>query len=482
MSRSATASHTYAFLYLLTPVVLAASLLLGGATHGEALSSGLARAAAIPLFAIALWRLGETGLRPGLAWPLAVLVLTVLIPIAQLIPLPPSVWTELPGRAPVAEGFRTAGLPAPWLPISLSPSGAWDALLSLLPPAAMFLAVINLDERARRGLTLIVIGVALAATVFGVAQVASGQDSALRLYSVTNVDSAVGFFANRNHHAALLFISLPLTAYWLAFSEARSRGARAVYMIIAAGLLVIFLVSLGVTRSRAGVALGAVAVLASAVLLWFSSATPRVVPVLLVALLLVGGGLVASFALEPLLQRFQDPTAEARLTLLPNLIAAAKTYFPIGSGLGSFVPVYQLYEQPATMTAQYINHAHDDYLELLIETGVFGVTVLGLFLLWFAWASLKSAFAPSGRDADLQRVAAIVVLLLLAHSALDYPMRTVAISVVFALACALLTPPPNAAAGGGASRASAPANDGVRTPPSRRLPIRPSVTTRSRRG
>ena len=57
---------------------------------------------------------------------------------------------------------------------------------------------------------------------------------------------AVGFFANRNHHAALLVVALPLAAYWLAYSEGRSRGQRLVYMLVAAGLMVIFVVSLGV--------------------------------------------------------------------------------------------------------------------------------------------------------------------------------------------------------------------------------------------
>jgi O-antigen ligase len=480
LSNSATASRSRAWLVLLTPVFVGLSLVLGGATHGEAISSAVVRLTALPLLAIALWALAETGVRRGTGWPLAVLAVAVALPLIQLIPVPPSVWTGLPGRAPIAEGFRVAGLALPWAPISLSPSATVDALLSLIPPAAVFLAAIQLDERARRRTTLVIIGMALVGTLVGAAQVASGQDSALRFYEVTNTDSAVGLFANRNHYAALLVIALPLTAYWLAYSEGHSRGQHTVYMLMAAGLLVVLIVSLGVARSRAGIGLGALALVLSAILLWFSRSVPRIVPVLLVAGLMVGGGLVSAFALEPLLHRFHDPVADARVTLLPGLIAAAKTYFPVGSGLGSFVPVYQMFERPETLISQYINHAHDDYFELLIETGLPGALVLLAGLGWFVQAAVRSAVWPQGRDPDLPRVAAVVVLILLIHSTVDYPLRTAAMAVVFAFACALLTPP---VAGEGRRRRDpgAPANDAVRGTAARRLPSRPYVTTRGPR-
>jgi O-antigen ligase len=481
LSSSATASRSRAILAILAPVFLALALVFGGATHGEAISSALVRLAAVGLLAVALWTLAETGLRPGARWPAAVLAGAALLPLIQLLPLPPELWTELPGREAVAVGFRAAGMDLPWMPISLAPSATIDAFLSMVPPAAIFLATINLDERSRRRLSLIIVGVAILATVMGAAQVASGTDSGLRIYQVTNADSAVGFFANRNHQAALLVVALPLTAYWLGYSEGRSRGQHVVYMMVAAGLLVIFLVSLGVTRSRAGIGLGIGALVASGVLLWFSSAVPRIVPLILMVGLIAGGGLVAAFALEPLLARFQDPVSgEARVTLLPALIAAGKAFWPIGSGLGSFVPAFQLFERPDTLLPQFVNHAHNDYIELWIEAGALGLLLLTAGLSWFVTAAVRVVFWPSGRDADLPRVAAIIVLILVVHSAVDYPLRTAALSVVFALACGLLTPPPS---DGRRSRrrSSQPANDAVLASAVSRLPSRPSVTTRARR-
>jgi O-antigen ligase len=465
----------------MAPAFLAIALVFGGATHGEAISSALVRLAATGLLGVALWTLIGTGIRPGARWPVVVLACAALLPLIQLLPLPPSLWTQLPGREAVAAGFRAAGIELPWMPMSLAPSGTFDAILSMVPPAAIFLATINLDERSRRRLSLVIVGVAILATVMGAAQVASGTGSGLRIYEVTNVDSAVGFFANRNHQAALLVVALPLTAYWLGYSEGRSQGQHVVYMMVAAGLLVIFLVSLGVTRSRAGIGLGVGAIVASAVLLWFSSAVPRIVPLILVVGLIAGGGLVAAFALEPLLARFQDPVSgEARLTLLPGLFAAGNAFWPIGSGLGSFVPAFQLFERPDTLLQQFVNHAHNDYIELWIETGVPGLLIVAAGLSWFVTAAMRAVFWPRERDADLPRVAAIIVFILVVHSAVDYPLRTAGLSVVFALACGLLTPAPS---NGTRSRrrSSQPANDGVRASAVGRLPSRPSVTTRARR-
>jgi O-antigen ligase len=482
LSSSATASRSRTVLSILTPAFVGIALLFGGATHGEAVSSAIVRLAAIPVLILAISCLMRSGLRPGLRWPILVLVLAIAIPLVQLVPLPPAIWTRLPQRGPVVEAFGAAGLAQPWMPISLTPLATMDALLSLIPPAAAFLALVCLDERARRRATLAVIAVAVLSAVLSAGQLASGEDSSLRFYAVTNTDSAVGFFANRNHYASLLVIVLPLLAYWLAHWEGRARGHRAVNILIAAGLMLIFVVSLGVTRSRAGLGLGAAAILASAVLLWFSRATPRIVPVVMVAVLVVGGGLISAFALEPLMKRFDSsvPT-DARVTILPHALAAAKAYLPFGSGLGSFVPVFQAFEQPQNMTAQFVNHAHDDYLELVIEAGVMGALVLLAGLAWVASAAWRALVRPFGHDPDLPRVAAVVVVLLLVHSVVDYPLRTAALSVVFALGCALMTPPISGE-GRRRSRIGQPANDLVtatRAPdPSR--PPRPYVTTRGR--
>ena len=70
---------------------------------------------------------------------LVLTALMLLVPLIQLVPLPPSIWTALPGRAPVADGFRLLGQPLPWLPMSLAPARTVASLLWLLPALAVLL-------------------------------------------------------------------------------------------------------------------------------------------------------------------------------------------------------------------------------------------------------------------------------------------------------------------------------------------------------
>ncbi len=84
----------------------------------------------------------------------------VLVPIVQLVPMPPALWSHLPHRSMFANAFRAEHMPLPWLPISLSPAITWRSLFSLIPPIAVFLAATWLNVGVRRWLTFSLIVVA----------------------------------------------------------------------------------------------------------------------------------------------------------------------------------------------------------------------------------------------------------------------------------------------------------------------------------
>ena len=62
----------------------------------------------------------------------------------QLVPLPPAIWTALPGRDFVANGYALLGQPLPWLPISLAPYQTIASALWLLPPLAIIAGMLRL--------------------------------------------------------------------------------------------------------------------------------------------------------------------------------------------------------------------------------------------------------------------------------------------------------------------------------------------------
>lgn len=433
-------------------------LLLGGGTRGGHLSDAMLQLLTLPLLLAALWRVTDASRRRALAWPLAACAAILALPLLQLMPLPPALWTRLPGRETILTTFELLGRPPAWAPISLAPQSTWLSLLALLPPLAVFLAVTTLPWRERRLLSLVMIAFAVTSAFLGLTQLLEGPTSALRFYAVTNASAPVGFFANVNHFAALLYCALLLVAAWLAnaleerryFAKRTRDGARALVPAAVAGFALLVLICVVVVaRSRAGLVLALVALIAAPTLtapplreLKNLASLRLVIAVIALSLLFLGRS-----ALLEALERFvgADPL-RGRAVMAQVTTEAAAAFAPVGAGVGAFVPAYAMFEQPEDVMGAYANHAHNDFLELWLETGVAGPLLLLGFLYWLARQAARawrpSNPGPMAIDRGLIRAAVVIIALLLGHSLVDYPLRTDALMAVMAFACALLIDPP----------------------------------------
>ena len=71
------------------------------------------------------WRLA------GLSrFALAIMALIVLLPLVQLIPLPPAIWTHLPGREVATRVSALTGLAGQWRPLSLNPEATIRSVIA----------------------------------------------------------------------------------------------------------------------------------------------------------------------------------------------------------------------------------------------------------------------------------------------------------------------------------------------------------------
>src|SRR5262245_23888175 len=201
-------------MFPLCVIVIVASLVLGGGTHSGFLSDAILQLVAIPLLLVALWRLLQIPLTKQMRVALFFCLASIAIPLIQLIPLPPWLWTALPGREPAVEVFELLGDKLSWMPISLSPNATWISALSLMPPIAIFLGTMLSSYRERRWLSLVFLAVGVVSVFLGLLQVAQGPKSHLRFFAYTNLTEAVGFFANRYHLAVLLYALLMFAAAW----------------------------------------------------------------------------------------------------------------------------------------------------------------------------------------------------------------------------------------------------------------------------
>lgn len=429
---------------LATPALLlfvAACLVFGGGSAPGIKVNGFLHLASIAMLAAVA--LSPRGFElQKLSWQFrALAALAAVLLIAHLLPLPPELWTKLPGRGAVAEGYDLLGLTAPWLPLTLEPSRGLSSALALLPGIAGGILLLKAGRRAYLPLAVLVVGFALLSIVLGIAQRVGGQGSALYFYAITNRGLPVGFFANSNHLATLLLLSMPLLTIAAVELKARKPQLQAGYVWGAYGTLLAF-ISTGVVivGSVAGVLLMVPTLLACAALFGSSASqgSQRLVWIAGAGAILAaaaGIGLLGSNA--PVLDTSLGAEEGDRLGMAQTSLEVAETYWPLGSGIGSFVPVYQTHEKLETVTNKFVNHAHNDYLELLVETGLPGMLLAALLLLWWALASWR-AWSSAGEDRNWKRAASIAVGVVLGHSIVDYPARTAAIMVVLALSLTIL--------------------------------------------
>lgn len=437
MSRAASGRFTIiAYLLFLGLVALT-----GGSSHFDAASQPVVRLAAILLIgALALRRSDRdiTSYRPAF-WFMAALGVIIFM---QLVPLPPGLWTALPGRGRYLAAAIAAGEPQPWRPINLTPDRGWNALFALLPPVAALLAISRLRARDQTAVVAVWLLIVVASAVLGLAQVSTGSDDALRFYAAPPTATAVGLFANRNHQALLVCCGLPMLAVWASLMSADRATAR-LHGAIAGACAAFLLLVIPTTGSRAALILLSLAVPLAIALAWpalkisvrtlsrarqiaaVSAALTALASVIAVAL---------TFSRAESVQRLFaiDPAEDGRVRLLRPLMAMIRGFFPFGSGFGSFDPVYLGFEPFENLAVTIMNQAHDDYLQLVLEGGLPGLVLLIAFLGWWGWTSFKLWRREDGEGRLLGRLGSVVLLLIMVASATDYPVRTPLIMVLAA--------------------------------------------------
>ena len=424
--------------------VVLLSLIFGGGTRQGLWSDALVQVVSLPLLAIAILRLKARASPSEFRLALLVIGAVIVVPILQLLPFPPWTWTILPGRAEVAGAYRAAGVPLPFLPISLEPLTTLRSLLSLLPAIAVFLGVLSLRKQAEfRWLLLLIFAVAVVGAGLELLQLAGGVHSPLRFYEITNVHRGVGFFANSNHQAAFLYSTIGYAAIWASLAR-RDRSAKVAFRLtVAAVLVVAIVIGLVATQSRFGVLLGLAAGFCSIPLAAGLASEANRGRIVKLAMAVNGLALLLAFLFG--FAGFADRISEglssdvrwpaARITW-----KAAVDHLPFGSGIGTFAPIFQRYEPVNLLAETYVNRAHNDWLEAWLEGGVASAAVICALLSCFVFLAYRSwrPADPNARLVAYARAGSVCAALLAVHSLLDYPLRTTALTVMLAISFAFM--------------------------------------------
>lgn len=369
--------------------------------------------------------------QPRVAILLAMLVM--LIPLLQLVPVPQGLWHLSTFRQAVAADLMAAGIPAGPHTWSLWPEATARALLALLPAMACFFGAVALGNARAHRLVQFSLALVLANLAFGFFQVGLPPDSGMRLYT-NNGTGIGGVLVNGNHQGTALIMGM-LFALGLWARERRggsdlghSNGLKGTaYATAALGCLA----AVALVGSSAAMVLAllafAFAVVATGLLSVRKirgSRASMVAGAAVVAVLVLG-----MFSAQGWMNLEQ--TDAMRYQLARETAALGLRHAPLGSGAGTFVDSYAQSASLLFQRGEYINHAHNEFAQWWFEAGWPGVLVLisSLALMLACGWHLLSA-----QRRDPVAIACwLAVVAVLAHSWVDFPLRTLSLMSLTAL-------------------------------------------------
>ena len=286
-------------------------------------------------------------------------------------------------------------------------------------------------------LILLCFGVSL----FGIAQHFTSEGPIYWVRPLRAGGDPFGPYVNRNHFAGFVELTLPIALAMLVF-----RGIqRDVYPLV--GLLAIVPAgALILSGSRGGIISFAFEI----AVLWLLARTrispdrPRFVGIAIVVFAAVA--LIAWLGAAKAIERFSSMhIGEVTMSRRVSMIRGAAHVFedhPIdGAGLGALVAVYPRYE--TLYDGKLVDHVHNDYIEMLAETGLLG-GICGLAFLWILFRQARTCYAAEqghfSRGLHAGAIAGLCGILL--HTFVDFNLHIPSNSLLFLVMAHLATTPP----------------------------------------
>lgn len=428
---------------LLAALFLVAALALGGGGSPNPLPEMILESLA-GLTAV-LWSFGVLR-SPGFSCvphtARVIAIIMVAIPVLQLIPLPPFLWHALPGRKIEYDALALIGEQSDWRAWSLAPARTLSSLLSLGPPLLLLTMTSALDDNERIALIRAVATMAVATLILGALQHSAGEGSPFQFYGEVT-PALTGFQANNNATADLLLIGLitgpVLVRDWVLGRKIPDKPA--IVLSICAIFMSILAFAVVLTSSRMGIALLPIPIAVSFWMLrpWIRFASRGRLIALLGLLLAVPICLVLAQAnpvLAGVMARFQFSN-ELRPEIWRDGLFVARKYFPFGVGMGDFAPAFVADERLEAVGTSLVNRAHNELIELIIETGVFGLMALSATTFLLIREGVRAVRSATRKSIAVIWFAATSLIIFSLHSMVDYPLRSLSLASLAAVCAGL---------------------------------------------
>ncbi len=290
---------------------------------------------------------------------------------------------------------------------------------------AIFLVLVTSSIRnvkSLKRLLKIICYFGFAISIFAIIQKATWNGKIYWVRELTTGGTPFGPFVNRNHYAGLIGMLIPLSI-GLTFTLKRF-AERMLFGFL--GL--IMSVSLFLSLSRAGIlSFFAGISIFTLFLFWKKFRRKRVwiiaafLSVLFLYLLYLG--------IDPIIDRFYqtDITKEVRFRLWSETLNAFKDFYLTGSGMGTFLYLYPLYSSEPYLVIY--DHAHNDYIEFILECGIIGILLVLLLLFFYIRILMKADWGSKHGIINISLISSVVTIAV--HSIFDFNMHIPSNALMF---------------------------------------------------
>ena len=277
---------------------------------------------------------------------------------------------------------------------------------------------------------------ALFASLYAVFAVLQGLTSNGRIYWLIkpHAGSVYGSYVNHNHYAGFMELLLPI-ALVLALEPALRREKR----FLLAFSTIVMAASIFLSQSRGGM-IALIAEMLFLGLIWMIQFSPTKSAIIFFVFCLATALALVRIAPQQIASRIADFSDPARLQIHRDSFRMFAAHPFLGSGLGTFPTVFPHYR--VFYDGFIVNHAHDDYLELLLDAGSLGFAAAVWFLVALYRNGLRNLrLAKVSSSARIAAAALAGCTGLLVHSFLDFNLHIPANAAWFYVLCILASSP-----------------------------------------
>jgi O-antigen ligase len=291
------------------------------------------------------------------------------------------------------------------------------------------------EEGARKIFALVMIVFGACYAFFALAQELTANGKIFWMVKPRFGGSIYGSYVNRDHYAGLMEMLVPIP-FVLSMGHVLKGGKRA----LVGSCAVLMAATIFLSGSRGGMLAFVLEMVLFAALTLRKGRSPRIAVGLLAGCVLVLAFLIF-LGRGQVLGRLGDLGPGIRLTITKDSLRMFTKRPMLGWGLGTFPTVYPGYR--SFYTNLFVNEAHNDYVQLLVETGLLGFALM----LWFLIRLYRHGLPTSRRwefkwDGAVSLAALLGCTGILLHSFVDFNLQIPANAALFYVLCGLAASKP----------------------------------------